>query len=253
MLILILILIFSHSWAISCGARYVISTLAQVLCGCTLELAVSPPQELPAARLNDNKARMTMADEVYELAKKDSSAEASAAATPSAFHNELHNATILLMRHAEKPDDPDDRDLSPAGFARAKALADYIPEHFGRKPDYLFASADSASSSRPRETLEPLSQKTGVPIDTSIGDKDYKELAKELDDPKFDGKFIVIAWHHGRIPQLADKLGAPAGTYPNPWNGKVFNEIIEFDYGADGTPTVKDVTEDINVPGSSAK
>ncbi len=89
-----------------------------------------------------------------------------------------------------------------------------------------------------------------VPIDTSVADKDYKDLAKELDDPKFDGKFIVIAWHHGKLPQLADKLGAPAGTYPNTWNPKVFDEIVEIDYDANGKPTVKDVTENFTVPGS---
>lgn len=189
-----------------------------------------------------------MADEVYELAKerKDSS-------SPKAFHEELHNATILLMRHAEKPDAPGDRDLSPEGLARAQALATYIPEHFGRKPDYLFAAADSANSARPRETLEPLSKMIGVPIDSSIDDKNYKQLANKLDDPQFDGKLVVIAWHHGKIPQLAASLGAPEGSYPNPWDGNVFNHIIELDYDENGIPKVKDITEDINIADNKRK
>src|SRR3977135_4277449 len=39
---------------------------------------------------------------------------------------------ILLMRHAEKPDDPGDPDLTEAGRARAAALARYIPATFGK-------------------------------------------------------------------------------------------------------------------------
>lgn len=174
-----------------------------------------------------------------------------AKAEPSAFHHELHNATILLMRHAEKPDDDGDPNLSQAGYIRADKLADYIPSHFHRNPDYLFATADSDSSARPRETLEPLSQKTHVPIDSSIDNKDYKDLAKELDDPKYDGKFMVIAWHHGKIPQLAEKLGAPAGSYPDEWPGKTFDEIIELDYDDKGKVTAHEITEDFKVPGSS--
>jgi phosphohistidine phosphatase SixA len=233
------------------AALYVISTLAAPAAGCTVAPSMQDPQKLPALSVNRCCTGESMADDLYLLAKNDGGHDAATAGAvaPSAFHNQLHNATILLMRHAEKPSDPTDTDLAPAGFARAKALADYIPQHFGRTPDYLFASTDSSSSSRPRETLTPLSQKTGVPIDTSVADKDYKDLAKELDDPKFDGKFIVIAWHHGKIPELAQKLGAPAGSYPSPWDGKVYDEIIEIDYGPTGNPTVKEITEDFKVPG----
>jgi hypothetical protein len=175
-------------------------------------------------------------------------ADAAAASSSAAFQSELRNTTIILMRHAEKPDDPNNPDLAPAGFARAKELADYIPEHFARTPDYLFASKDSDNSSRPRETLEPLSEKIGVPIDTSVKDKNYAELAQELNDPKFDGKFIAIAWHHGKIPQLAQALGAPDGSYPAKWNGKVFDQILEFDFDQDGHESVKTITEDFAHP-----
>ena len=43
---------------------------------------------------------------------------------------------LLVMRHAEKSDDPDDPDLTPAGQARAKALPAYIQATFG-KPDFI--------------------------------------------------------------------------------------------------------------------
>ena len=193
-----------------------------------------------------------MSDAVAKLDKSEApeatAADAAAASSSAAFHSELHNTTIILMRHAEKPDDPNNPDLAPAGFARAKELVDYIPEHFGRTPDYLFASKDSKNSVRPRETLEPLSEKIGVAIDTSVKDKNYDELAQELNDPKFDGKFIAIAWHHGKIPELAQALGAPAGTYPAKWNGQVFNQILEFDFDKDGHESIKTITEDFANP-----
>ena len=43
---------------------------------------------------------------------------------------------ILVMRHAEKPVDPDDPNLTKKGHARAEKLAEYIPDKFG-KPDFI--------------------------------------------------------------------------------------------------------------------
>ena len=43
---------------------------------------------------------------------------------------------ILIMRHAEKPDDPSDPNLSPEGQDRAKALVTWYPETFG-PPDVI--------------------------------------------------------------------------------------------------------------------
>jgi broad specificity phosphatase PhoE len=83
----------------------------------------------------------------------------------------MKSERILLMRHGEKPDDPLDPALSPAGHKRAKKLAKYIPDKFG-KPDFLFATAISKYSKRPYETLKPLSKATGASIDTNFADQD---------------------------------------------------------------------------------
>ena len=76
---------------------------------------------------------------------------------------------ILVMRHAEKPDEKTDPHLSPAGRSRAEKLATYIPPTFGT-PDFIFAAADANESYRPRETVEPLHHKTGVHIHDKIAD-----------------------------------------------------------------------------------
>jgi broad specificity phosphatase PhoE len=149
---------------------------------------------------------------------------------------------ILVMRHAEKTKDPNDPDLSRAGHARAKELARYMPKKFG-KPDFLFASAFSKHSHRPYETLKPLSKKVGVPIDTTFADQDYSALANEITtDKQFDGKLIIVCWHHGNIPSLAHALQAKDGSYPDPWDPSVFNLILQFDYSA-GVPCVREIKE----------
>ena len=150
---------------------------------------------------------------------------------------------ILLMRHAEKPTDDDNPNLTPLGYQRAQRLAAFIPAQFGR-PDFIFAAANSKKSMRPVETATPLAQSTGVPLDTTFRDKDYKELATALlNDPRFAGKLIVVVWHHGDIPELAHKLGAKEGTYPQQWPGAVYNQILQFAYTGKHHPVVNQLRE----------
>jgi phosphohistidine phosphatase SixA len=150
---------------------------------------------------------------------------------------------LLLIRHAEKPSDSKDPDLSAAGFERAHKLAQYIPEKFGTV-DFLFASAISKHSARPYETLKPLSKKIGIPIDATYADQDYEPLVSELlSDPRYAGKQAVVAWHHGYLPSLAKALGAPNSTYPNPWDPSVFDLILKFEWMDRGGPAVTELRE----------
>ena len=154
----------------------------------------------------------------------------------------MDTGTILLMRHAEKPADPADIHLSPAGAERAEDLAGYIPQTFG-KPDFLFAAANSKHSDRPLETIEPLAKATGRPIDSSHPDDDYAALAgKLLGKPHFEGKLTVVCWHHEKIPHFAKALGAREGDTPQPWDPDVFNRILQFSFKA-GKLTVQQIEE----------
>ena len=150
---------------------------------------------------------------------------------------------ILLMRHAEKPDDPRDPHLSDAGKARAEELAGYVPKDLG-VPDFLCASSPSKHSVRPIETITPLKNKIGVPIDSSIADQDCPVLAQELlTDPKYDGKLVLICWHHGHLPELAFALGSSGANVPNPWDPDVFNLILKIDYSRGSKAAVSQITE----------
>lgn len=150
---------------------------------------------------------------------------------------------VLVMRHGEKPDDPRDPDLAPAGKARAARLATYIPETFGA-PDVIFATSLSKHSARPYETVLPLSKATGAPIDATVADQDYPVLAADLlEEARYAGKQVVVCWHHGNIPSLMCKLGAPGGAYPDPWKPEVFNLILKVEFSGAGAAEVAQVEE----------
>jgi broad specificity phosphatase PhoE len=149
----------------------------------------------------------------------------------------LADTVVLVIRHAEKP--PSGDSLTPAGEARAKAYVHYFQNYtIDAKPetvDYLFAAADSKGSKRPRLTLTPLSQATGLAVDQRFTDKQFQKLADEL-QAKRHGKLIVICWHHGEIPGLLRALGAmPEEVLPKgKWPDEVFGWVIQLRYDEKG-------------------
>jgi phosphohistidine phosphatase SixA len=157
----------------------------------------------------------------------------------------MTNARILLMRHAEKSADPMDPHLSSDGYARAVKLAEYIPDTLG-VPQFLFATSISKHSARPVETIEPLSAKIGVPIEATYAEQDYGALASQLLSAQgfLDASsLIVVCWHHGNIPSMAHALRANPGSYPDPWDAQVFNQILVLTYSGDDAPEVTTLTE----------
>jgi hypothetical protein len=148
-------------------------------------------------------------------------------------------ATILLMRHAEKPGSRLDPHLSEEGRRRAERLATYVPESFGT-PDLLVAAADKPLSFRPRETLEPLAAATGVELRHDVSEKRSAAFAREL--LARDGARVVVAWRHKALPGLARALGAKAGECPDPWPDGLYNLILRFDYAEGAQPRVTAVT-----------
>ena len=75
----------------------------------------------------------------------------------------------------------------------------------------------------------------GLTIDSQFKDKDFQELANEIQS-KPHGQAILISWHHGEIPSLMRSLGAnPAAVIPKAkWPEDVFGWLIELRYDADG-------------------
>lgn len=157
------------------------------------------------------------------------------------------NATIYLIRHAEKPDHG--KGLSPAGEARAEAYVAFFqnlsnPSGQTIQWNYLFASTDSTHSDRPVLTITPLADALKKTIDSTYPDADYQGLVDHLRKhaaDRYADANILICWHHGEILQLATALGASphtlpaASNWPASWPGTEFGWLLEIHCQTDGS------------------
>src|SRR5690349_20519266 len=104
-------------------------------------------------------------------------------------------------------------------------------------PQFLFATAGSSSSTRPVETITPTVQAlhffTNNPKLT-INDQytndttGIQALTSEiLKNPNtYGGSIILVCWHHGTIPQLAEAFGVGPAQLPfDKWPGTGFDLV----------------------------
>lgn len=158
-------------------------------------------------------------------------------ALPAQVQDYLANATVLVIRHAEKL--RHGRALSPIGFARAQAYAHYFhpfrADGMTLRINALYAGADTAGSIRPRLTLEPLSHALHLSLNTQFGTDDPGSLVHALRTQPH-GDHILIAWRHQHIPLLLTTLGAnPDKLLPHgKWPGSVFSWVIYLHYDSTG-------------------
>jgi phosphohistidine phosphatase SixA len=123
--------------------------------------------------------------------------------------------TLVLVRHAEKLSDTDpDSPLSEAGLARARAL---VPQLAAFRPDVLVVS----QRQRTAQTLAPLAAKLGMAPLVRDNSK-VAELAQEI-RTAFQGKTVVLAWHHGPHEPLVRALGVQ-GPLPA-WTATTYDRI----------------------------
>jgi len=166
-------------------------------------------------------------------------------------------AMVFLIRHAEKPlGEGKDPNLTPTGFKRANALPSLFLQQPGSsklprfpRPDAIFATDTAKHSNRPIETITPLSQALHVPVNHSYEDRETAAVAKEVLGGKYVGKVVLVCWHHGEIPHLAQAFGVT--TAPHTWNDTVFDQIWMIEY-IDGKPQFSVLPESL-LPGDSSK
>jgi hypothetical protein len=160
----------------------------------------------------------------------------------------LKDATVLLIRHGEKPGKPgidsveDGTDLTQAGRERAYAYVAFFQPYTATQkpgtgseqlePDGLFAAKDSELSHRPRLTLEPLADNTGLALNTEYASDDINGIVKAL--ATTPARKIVVCWHHGKIVELAEKLTAGKSPLRKKWRDDVFGWTIQIRYDKDG-------------------
>ena len=151
--------------------------------------------------------------------------------------NSASPAQILIIRHAEKPDN-DSVDLSDQGKKRAEALPGLFLKSQSRpqpfpNPNFIFATKNSKHSHRPLETVTPLAKKLGIMVNTEFRDDEVGKLADDIfRNPKYAGKTVLICWHHGELPALATALRATTDV-PEKVKGGVFDRVwvLTYDQG----------------------
>lgn len=152
-------------------------------------------------------------------------------------------SVIWVMRHAEKRGDPDDPNLSEEGAKHAERLADWFPNAVGT-PDRIIATAVSKHSVRPIQTVRPLAAALGIQIETDYADQDYGALAKSLlASSGAGGRRVLVCWHHGNIPNMMHALGAPAGSYPDPWDRDTFDLVLALSFGSGHATSATEIRE----------
>jgi hypothetical protein len=138
-------------------------------------------------------------------------------------------ATMILVRHCEKGSIREH--CNAIGFERSNYIASLFgnnPEARWPAPSYLFALAPgerhkkNVNNWREVETLQPLSDKTGVPIDYSFGMNSKKEFASHvfsmLRNSEMCGKVALVSWKHDDLPHLARSIGCgPDDGCPLNW------------------------------------
>lgn len=160
----------------------------------------------------------------------------------------MSTTKIMLVRHAEKPDeaaqgvDPDGaadpEALIVQGWQRAGALIGLFSPAFGQTcrpglatPHALFASG--SASERPRQTLQPLADKLGKPIDTSIKKGQITGLVAAI--TQIDG-VVLVGWQHEDIPAITAAILGREGVCPSIWPGDRFDLVWVLDRTNDTGP-----------------
>lgn len=144
--------------------------------------------------------------------------------------------TVYIVRHAEKVNDTDSTDLSPAGFARAAALA----ETLGTSGiDSIFTTPYR----RTRQTAEPLAKRIGVRL------MDYKSTDVIISRiMAIRHKTVLVVGHSNTILEIAKGLGTKptlskieSGDFDNLLRVRIhrgpFSKSIDLSQTTYGQPT----------------
>ncbi|MFL9910329.1 hypothetical protein [Paraburkholderia sp. RL17-337-BIB-A] len=160
--------------------------------------------------------------------------------------------TVLIIRHAEKPEAggdsgidgsgaPDSRSLTPRGWQRAGVWAELFAPSLGHagvlpKPAVVFASAPAthseisagnsgSKSRRPLETVSPLAAKLGIEVNLNFGKGQEIDLATAISQL---GGVTLVCWQHEDIANIATALAPTVGNIPSHWPGDRFNVVFRF-------------------------
>lgn len=155
-----------------------------------------------------------------------------------------HPKEILILRHAEKPADITNENLSTKGYERAAALAYYLPNAFGTI-DYIFAAGvgHKSHSKRPMETITPLAERLDKKVHHKYLKYEYPEMITHIfGDDKYTDKTIAIAWQHTDIEDIATKFGAQE-VPTSKWPGDCFDLVWKLTLNTNKSYTLEQIPQ----------
>jgi len=188
------------------------------------------------------------------LARLSATAFAGAVVNPGrAGADVIAHQTVLIIRHAEKPDSEGDvgvdvngtanhSSLTPRGWQRAGVWAELFAPSLGQQsllptPQTVFASAPQShavvaageggsASSRPLETISPLASKLAIKIDLSFDEGSEANLAAAVAQT---AGVVLVCWQHQDIATITKSLAPDVQSVPSKWPSDCFNVVFRFD------------------------
>jgi hypothetical protein len=152
---------------------------------------------------------------------------------------------IMLIRHAEKPDDDhvgvsakgkaDPEELIVRGWKRSGALVRFFAPRNGSfvdphlaQPKTIFASAVGrhSNSLRPQHTVLELAKVLQLNLDLRFPKGDEADLAKAA--MAATGP-VLIAWEHDAIPAIVNAITSNDKTCPQKWSSDRFDMVWVLD------------------------
>jgi hypothetical protein len=148
---------------------------------------------------------------------------------------------VMIIRHGEKPDGSSrgidmngkpagERSLTQTGWDRARALVEvFAPLNGAVRPGlarprliYAAGATEGSSGERSRETVTPLAQRLGIPVNSAFGKGGEYALASEI--TSLPGP-TLICWQHSEIPTITEAFGSLIPTPPASWPDDRFDVI----------------------------
>ncbi|KAJ5611684.1 hypothetical protein N7528_008789 [Penicillium herquei] len=136
----------------------------------------------------------------------------------AAKNDKSHHPTVYLIRHGEKPADPDNHELTLDGLKRAQCLRQVFGAKSGYDIEYIMAPTMKSSNGghgRAFKTVQPLAADLGLDVDLHCKRKDTTCVADAI--RSYDGPGnILISWRHKNIGEIQEALGSHEPVeYPN--------------------------------------
>ncbi len=150
-----------------------------------------------------------------------------------------NKSTIYIIRHGEKKWLLGC--LSKEGEARANALESIFQQRF-KLPNRVFANFydDHVDCERCIETVTPIANKLGLPVNSSFGfnkvlggnlraSDAFKSSIRSSTTPQV----ILVAWEHLNIKPLTIALGVPKEEIPS-WKSSDFDTVYILSFNSSG-------------------